>query len=333
LAKCIEFLGAGCLTDQEMVEIIKILEKHLIKHFEKATEREEARKDEDYDEETEKELEGEHEEDTYLLSKISDVFHALFSTHKETIIPFFDMLLPYFVKLLEPGRTTAERQWAICLFDDVIEFGGAGSTKYQQFFLHPMLHALEDSAPEVRQAAAYGFGVMGMYGGNVYAQACTEAIPYLAKMIAQPDARKTETNTTATENAVSAVAKILKYNSSMVDTNQILPAFIGWLPISEDDDECPHVYNYFCDLIEANNPVVVGENHANLPHLIKIIAEAFIRTSFEKTDEGGDGIPEVAHRMCNIVRQVQTNCSLFEACLHHLNDEQREGLQHAMAKF
>lgn len=78
-----------------------------------------------------------------------------------------------------------------------------------------------------------------------------EAIPYLAKMIAQPDARKTETNTTATENAVSAVAKILKYNSSMVDTNQILPAFIGWLPISEDDDECPHVYNYFCDLIEA----------------------------------------------------------------------------------
>lgn len=36
-----------------------------------------------------------------------------------------------------------------------------------------MLHALEDSAPEVRQAAAYGFGVMGMYGGNVYAQACT----------------------------------------------------------------------------------------------------------------------------------------------------------------
>jgi hypothetical protein len=35
-----------------------------------------------------------------------------------------------------------------------------------------MLHALGDEYPEVRQAASYGFGVMAMYGGNAYAQAC-----------------------------------------------------------------------------------------------------------------------------------------------------------------
>jgi hypothetical protein len=57
---------------------------------------------------------------------------------------------------------------------------------------------------------------MGMNGGPVYARACAEALPPLFALISSSDSRSVENNT-ATENAVSAVTKIFKYNNSCVD--------------------------------------------------------------------------------------------------------------------
>lgn len=57
---------------------------------------------------------------------------------------------------------------------------------------------------------------MGMNGGPVYARACAEALPRLFALISAADSRAAENNT-ATENAISAVTKIFKYNSSCVD--------------------------------------------------------------------------------------------------------------------
>ena len=55
-----------------------------------------------------------------------------------------------------------------------------------------------------------------MNGGPVYARACAEGLPRLFALIAASDSRAIENNT-ATENAVSAVTKIFKYNQSCLD--------------------------------------------------------------------------------------------------------------------
>ncbi|CAF1336683.1 unnamed protein product [Didymodactylos carnosus] len=96
-----------------------------------------------------------------------------------------------------------------------------------------MIDSLEDGPFEVRKPATYGFGVMALNGGQVYAKACadcddslsqslpsrliiggnisrhTDVLPYLFKMISVSDSGITEYNT-ATENAISAVIKTLK---------------------------------------------------------------------------------------------------------------------------
>lgn len=48
--QCIELLGAGCLSDKWMKDLLLILEKNLNTHFENEVQRFERRKDEDYDE-------------------------------------------------------------------------------------------------------------------------------------------------------------------------------------------------------------------------------------------------------------------------------------------
>jgi importin-5 len=78
-----------------------------------------------------------------------------------------------------------------------------------------MIQYCKDKQPEVRQAAIYGCGVLSQHGGEQFAQTCSMIMPILVEAIMSPEAREPE-NLTVTENAISAIAKILKYNSSAI---------------------------------------------------------------------------------------------------------------------
>ncbi|CAB3366645.1 Hypothetical predicted protein [Cloeon dipterum] len=308
LSKCIETLGEGCLTEATMTELIRILDKLLKEHFTHAEDRQEKRKDEDYDEVVEEQLVDEDTEDVYLLSKVSDVIHALFSTYKELFFPFFDQIVGHYTKMLGDGMTWSDRQWALCVFDDLIEYCGPASVRYQQFFLQQLLTYTEDGSAEVRQAAVYGCGVMGQYGGPAYSVACTEALAKLIKVISAPESRSVENNN-ATENAISAVTKILKYSPANINKDEVIPHWLSWLPVWEDFDEAPHIYGFLCDLMESNNQAVLGNNNSNVARIIAVMAEAFAKEALDPTTE-------VAQRM---------------ACVGQLTLEQQQALHTFMS--
>ena len=78
----------------------------------------------------------------------------------------------------------------------------------------------------------------------------TEALPLLISVIESPEARALE-NISPTENAISAVTKVLKYGS-VAAANDIMARWLTWLPVWEDEDEAVHIYGYFCDLVEVS---------------------------------------------------------------------------------
>lgn len=96
----------------------------------------------------------------------------------------------------------------------------------------------------------------------------------------------------------------------------------SWLPVVEDDDEAIHVYGYLCDLIQANHPVVLGENNSNLPRIVSIFAEAFYREAMSV------GHPE-STRMLAIVKQIEASPDIFQACINQLTAEQKAALEEA----
>lgn len=100
-------------------------------------------------------------------------------------------------------------------FSVFIEFCGPACAQYQSVFLQSMIAYCKDKQPEVRQAALYGCGILAQCGGEQFAQTCSMMMPVLVEAIMSPDAREPE-NMTVTENAISAVAKIMKYNSSAI---------------------------------------------------------------------------------------------------------------------
>ncbi|GBL83779.1 Importin-5 [Araneus ventricosus] len=104
---------------------------------------------------------------------------------------------------------------------------------------------------------------------------------------------------------------------------EILPAWISWLPVWEDDEEVKCIYNFLCTLLEANNPVLLGKENCNLPRIVQIIAETFLK-------EAIDASSDVGKRVITLLRDIQSNTELFSICVSHLNPNQQEALRLAL---
>lgn len=100
----------------------------------------------------------------------------------------------------------------------------------------------------------------------------------------------------------------------------------SWLPVVEDEDEAPRVYGYLCDLIQANHPIILGANNSNLPRILTIISEVFAR--------GVLPVQNVeATRMLGIVKQLESNPEMLQACVAVLSPEQKKGLEDAFREL
>lgn len=99
--------------------------------------------------------------------------------------------------------------------DDLIEFCGLGSLAYSDFILPLLSSNIKSPHSELRQAACYGFGVLAKHGGETFAKFLSENLSNLVELIQKPESRLLE-NIYATENAISAVAKIIQFNNTMV---------------------------------------------------------------------------------------------------------------------
>jgi hypothetical protein len=75
------------------------------------------------------------------------------------------------------------------------------------------------------------------------------ALEPLFRCIARADAREEEA-VYATENACSAIAKIIHFNASNIpNIESVISSWLDTLPIIHDDEEGPHAYNILMDLV------------------------------------------------------------------------------------
>ncbi|RXM36693.1 Importin-5 [Acipenser ruthenus] len=322
-AKCIELMGDGCINNEHFEELGGILKGKLEEHFKN----QELRQVNAFKRTLQSEADISYvshfifqdDNDVYILTKVSDILHSVFSSYKEKVLPWFEQLLQLIVNLICPHRPWPDRQWGLCIFDDVVEHCSPASFKYAEYFIRPVLQSLCDSSPEVRQAAAYGIGVMAQFGGDNYIPFCTEAIPLLVGVIQAADSKAKE-NVNATENCISAVGKVMKYRPECVNVSEVLPHWLSWLPLNEDKEEAVHTFNFLCDLLENNNPIVLGPDNSNLPKLFAIIADGVVSESVKHEDG-------CSKRLANVVRQVQVSGGLWTGCMSTLNEAQQKAIQ------
>jgi hypothetical protein len=164
-------------------------------------------------------------------------------------LPHWELLMDFYTMAVV-NKDPTQRQWAICIFDDVLEFSGPESWKYSERIIQPLIDGMQEEVAANRQAAVYGVGVAAHKGGEAWSEFAAASLPMLFQVVQRPNAR-TDEDIFATENASTAIAKILHFNASKVQNwQEIATAWIDTLPVTNDEEAAPHAYAFLTQLIE-----------------------------------------------------------------------------------
>ena len=127
------------------------------------------------------------------------------------------------VQMAEKPITNTDLQIALCMMDDVVEFGGNASIHLYQQFVPCMMKNMDHASADVRQAAVYGIGVFFEVASNDPATMPTQLINSMMKklhlLITAKNSRKKK-NASATENAISAFAKAIEFKSACLENEK-----------------------------------------------------------------------------------------------------------------
>ncbi|KAL1844076.1 hypothetical protein VTJ49DRAFT_4928 [Mycothermus thermophilus] len=257
--EAVEVIGRACLNDTHMARFMEGVNSTLEDYKDRVKQREEERQGttaEDAEDEAE-ELLMAIEDDQTLLSDMNKAYHCVFKYHGPAFLRHWEQLLPTYQGFLKSDDPT-QRQWGLCIMDDVLEYCGPQSSQYANYMTQPLLQGCRDPSPAIRQAAAYGIGVAARHGGDAWTAFLSGAMPFLFEALRVPEPRN-EDNVYATENACAAIAKILHFNPGAVgNPDQIVEQWIQTLPITNDEEAAPYAYLYLAELISKQHPSVLS---------------------------------------------------------------------------
>ncbi|KAF2835817.1 ARM repeat-containing protein [Patellaria atrata CBS 101060] len=270
--ECLEVIGKNSMRPEHMNTFIESAGSVLRDYQERVQARlEDAADKEDGEEESEETLLA-IEDDQTLLSDMNKAYHTIFKNCGAAFLDYWERLLPFY-NAAAVNQDPTQRQWAICIFDDVLEFCGEQSWKYSQHIIQPLIDGMRDDVPANRQAAVYGVGVAAHKGGEAWSEFVAASLPMLFQVTQRQNAREDD-DVFATENACASIAKILHYNRSKVgDLQAVVQAWIETLPVVNDEEAAPYAYAFLAQLMEQRNPAVVA-NAARCFNYVALALEA-----------------------------------------------------------
>ncbi|KAI4189513.1 MAG: hypothetical protein L6R41_001421 [Letrouitia leprolyta] len=253
----IEVLGKDCLTPAHMQAFITSAKSTLEDYQIRVKKREEDQQEMEEGEDELDETAFAIEDDQQLLSDMNKSFHTIFKNQETSFLPAWSKLLPFYDAFITSNDST-QRQWALCIMDDVLEFCGDQSWSYQNHIQKPLIDGVRDVVPANRQAACYGVGIAAQKGGAAWSTFVSESLPALFAACQVPNARDDD-HVFATENACASIAKILQSPYTRVSNEQeVVAHWIGTLPLVNDEEAAPYAYMYLAKLIDESNPAVIA---------------------------------------------------------------------------
>lgn len=266
-------------------------------------------------------LDNDVEEIEDVLVSIADVMGSLFKTHKELTLEVVDLLIKNLLpKYFTTTSSNFEIKMGLYIVDDMIEFLGQSLLSgIWKDLAGLVLRYCDDKEAFLRQAAIYGVGEFAINTTNDYASFAPAMLDGVDKALRyNSDGQNPNQWSSARDNAVSALGKIIKYQYSCVNGPELIKKWVGALPLTDDNFEAEKVHKIFVEMLINNVDLVIGQDKENLPKVIRILCK-ISDTKFvdEKTNE------EVKKLISGIKTNTQFS-SFIDVAIKEANKELQE---------
>ncbi|CAE6470282.1 unnamed protein product [Rhizoctonia solani] len=223
--------------------------------------------DPDQDDEEGDETEDQAEYDQVLISAASDLVAAFASILGPDFAVLFGQLFPLISKYYSKNRSLSERTSTIGCMGEIISGMKGGVTPFTEEVFNLISQGFSDEDPEVRSNAAFAMGVLiensDMDISGHYLTILTALRPYFVVAEGAPHAQFN-----AKDNATGCVARMLLKNSGSMPLDQVIPVFVGALPLKHDFLENRPVFRAIFHLFNTNPDVLAP----HIEHLLAVFA-------------------------------------------------------------
>lgn len=268
--EAISVLGPNCLSPEQLQNLAIAINTNLTDIFEHIKDRD--NEDDEYTEEVDDNDNDYSDEE--LLDEINKAISSIFKNTKANFLPAFQSLIPTIASFINDENINV-KLCGLCVICDLLEHAGS-EFAYKEMFTDVVAESLVSPEASIRQAAAYSVGVAAQHGGSNYADYCLACLRPLFEIAVIPEARS-EDNITATENVVTAIAKICRsYGASVPNLDSIVQEWVTLLPIIQDEEAAPFSYSFLAELIQNQHVAVTSQIPKVVESVLQALAHAAI---------------------------------------------------------
>ncbi len=240
-------------------------------------------------------LERREEWEQGLLNSCQETVGWVLRLKGEGAVSVFQAVLdPLVAPLLAPGNSLELRLLGLCLYIDVLEFGGRPGAGVAEAVAALALDFLSCEDEDAQQTAAYAVGVLAQCGGEVLTPALVaKMLPLLLAIVVPPQTKKAarrqvarnddgeedddDTDGCVRDNAISSVLRLCRYRGTMFDAQQLLHGgVLRWLPLTEDLREAHSCHQHFVEWVSTGDPALFGAQGEHLPTMVAVLAALMV---------------------------------------------------------
>jgi len=279
----IDEIGPGLMTPT----ILDTLTNHIFDMYAKSDERinennsvvkkgDQEEVDEEEAQDDQELIKEENKNEYDLQLSISELIGIIFKTHKTGVANLLQKLFQTILPQALQSQTKGKTKFALFILDDMVEFLGPEvlGTYFNQI-AEQIIGFCNNSDYGVRQAASYGVGMLAQHGLTSYAEInnqCLQGLKYAIEIQMPSNVKgkkqKEKKYHFARDNAISALGKVIMYQSSVIDYQALLPGWIDLLPLKHDVEEAMVQNEILARLLLEQPKLVLGDQNQRFEKIV-----------------------------------------------------------------
>ncbi|KAL0953706.1 hypothetical protein HGRIS_004898 [Hohenbuehelia grisea] len=206
--------------------------------------------------EAEEAPEDQAEYDSVLISSAGDLVAALANALGADFVQAFEKFFPLISKYYKKNRSLADRSSSIGTLAEIISGMKGSITPFTEPLLDLFYRALSDNEPEVLSNAAFAVGLLVENSDVDLSPQYLNLLGALRPLfVLAPDSPSAKLN--ARDNAAGAIGRMIIHNTAAIPLDQVLPVFVGALPLKNDYLENRPVFRSIFHLFNTNSQALL----------------------------------------------------------------------------
>ena len=215
--------------------------------------------------------------DNLVMDATCDLISGMAKVIGAGFVQYFEKFKKPLLKYTKPSRSYSDRAMVIGCYAEVMKEIGSDSAKYADAIFPVVQVGLTDSMEAVRRNSAYCVGVLAeILPSDSLAPHVPQLLQWLHPLcMRNTDEVMTDVGGADVDNALSAVARIMKSCMSAVPIQHVLPVLLNAMPLRSDYNEAIFIYEVLAHLIQENEPTTLSM----MPQVLSVFAQAISEES------------------------------------------------------